>query len=77
MANPTPMPKDPSDRTEQVTFTVVPEWIERADKIAHALSQPPAIVTVTRTEVLRAALGRGLDVLEASIPKPARKGGRS
>jgi hypothetical protein len=70
MPAPAMAPKEASDRTDQVTFKVVPEWIERADKIARALSQPPAIVTVTRTEVLRAALGRGLDVLEEETPAP-------
>jgi len=73
MANSNPMPKDPSDRTEQVTFKVIPEWVERAERIARALSQPPALTTITRTEILRAALGKGLDVLEATVAPPPAK----
>lgn len=67
MAAPQMPPKEASDRTEQVTFKVIPEWIERAEKIAKSLSAPPAITETTKTEVLRAALGRGLDVIEEEI----------
>lgn len=67
MPSPDMAPKEASDRTEQVTFKVAPEWVERAEKIAKMLSAPPAITETTKTEVLRAALGRGLEVLEDEI----------
>ena len=66
-----PMPRPQSDNTTQVAFKVPDEWIERADVLASALST--GISSVTRTEILRAALGRGLAAIEEETPAPKRK----
>jgi hypothetical protein len=64
------MPRPLSENTTQVAFKIPDEWLERAEILARALS---GIATVTKTEVLRAALGRGLDVLEEETKKRPRK----
>jgi hypothetical protein len=65
------MPRPQSENSEQVAFKIPETWLERADALATALSRP-GISNVTRTEILRAALGRGLAVLEEETPKPRR-----
>jgi hypothetical protein len=52
------------------------EIIARVERLAAALSRPGA--EVSRSAAARAALLRGLDVLEAEagIAKPAQKGGK-
>ena len=62
----TPMPREQSENTTQVAFKIPEDWIERADVLARALST--GISSVTRTEILRAALGRGLAVIEEETP---------
>jgi hypothetical protein len=67
------MPKPPSENTTQVAFKIPDQWLDRAEVLAVALSRP-GISTVTKTEILRAALARGLDVLEEETPaKPRAK----
>lgn len=68
---PTTMPKPLSENTTQVAFKVPDAWLERAEVLAKALSRP-GISTVTKTEILRAALARGLDVLEEETPAKPR-----
>jgi hypothetical protein len=46
-----------------VAFKIPETWLDRAGKLAKALSRP-GISTVTKTEVLRAAMGVGLAALE-------------
>jgi hypothetical protein len=65
-------PKPLSENTTQVAFKIPDEWLDRAEVLAAALSRP-GISTVTKTEILRAALGRGLDVLEEETPKPRKR----
>jgi hypothetical protein len=60
------MPRPLSENTTQIAFKIPDEWIERAEVLAQALS---GIATVTKTEVLRHALGRGLDLLEEDTKK--------
>jgi len=67
------MPRPQSENTTQIAFKIPDGWLERADVLASALSRP-GISIVTRTEILRAALGRGLSALEEETPKP--RGGR-
>jgi len=64
-------PREQSENTTQVAFKIPDEWIERAEVLAHALSRP-GISTVTKTEILRAALGRGLTELEHETKAPPR-----
>ncbi len=73
MSTATQMPPKPlSENTTQVAFKIPDSWLERAEVLAIALSRP-GISTVTKTEILRAALGRGLDVLEEETPAPKRR----
>ena len=65
------MPRPQSENTTPVGFKIPDEWIERAEKLAVALSTD--VAAVTKTEVLRAALGRGLTALEEETPAQKRK----
>jgi hypothetical protein len=54
------------------------EALERLDRIAEALSNRAVGVTMNRSMVVRVAVGRGIDTLEAELglskrPKPKRK----
>ncbi len=64
-----PRPKDPN-KDGQVTIALSAEWLEEAEQIALAKSEPG--LSVTRADVLRMAIRRGLDVL-ASDAKKGRK----
>jgi len=68
MAHPVPRPK--SENTFQVAFLIPDEWRERADALAERLTPG---VRLSRSDVLRLALGRGLDALDAEHPKTSRK----
>ena len=59
-----PMPRAPSDSV-QLAIRVPTPWLKRFDKLAAALSRPG--IGVTRTDAVRAAIARGLEVLEAEI----------
>jgi hypothetical protein len=65
------MPRPPSENTFQVTFKIPDAWIAQADALASAMSRPG--LTITRTDALRQALAKGLDVLGAEIKKAGRK----
>jgi predicted DNA-binding protein len=59
-----------TDKQEQQVQTAirVPEsWLDRLDKIAERMSRPG--VRITRTEALRDALYRGIEVIEADGKK--------
>ena len=76
MANPTTMPRPKSDKDSQVTITLPGSWLEEAEHIAEARSEPG--LSITRADVLRMAMRRGLDVLNEALPKTrGAKGGRS
>jgi len=47
----------------QVAIRVPREWLDRASHLVPGLSRPG--IEVTRSDVLRAALAKGLDALEA------------
>jgi hypothetical protein len=73
MANtPVPRPKDPQ-KDGSVTIAMSNEWLDEAERIAAAKSEPG--LSVTRADVLRMAIRRGLDALLAETPgvKPAPK----
>ena len=61
------MPRKPSDNTVAVSLRIPPEWNELADALAERESG--TVARVTRTEMLRHALGVGLQKL--------KKGGKS
>jgi hypothetical protein len=69
------------EKTVQVAVRIPESWIARADKLTGRLTMTPEI-QVNRTDVLRAAIGRGLDALENQYGAPpteptadAQKGG--
>jgi hypothetical protein len=65
------MPRPKSEKDSQVTIVLAGEWLDEAQKIAEAKSEPG--LAVTRADVLRMAIRRGLDVLQAEVPKRGRK----
>lgn len=71
MANPQTMPRPKSEKDSQVTIVLSGDWLEEAQKVADAMGQPG--LSVTRSDVLRIAIRRGLDLLQAEIKKGGRK----
>jgi hypothetical protein len=63
-----PMPRERGPNTVQITILVTPETRDDADRLARRMSKPG--IPVTRTDVLRAAVLRGLDALGAEHPDP-------
>lgn len=59
----TSMPRSPSDNTVQVAIRVPQAWLDEADRLVRERAEPGA--TLTRTDVLRAAMGVGLRVQSA------------
>jgi hypothetical protein len=74
MANPAAMPR-PKDaqKDAQVTIVLSGAWLEEAERIAAAKSEPGLVVT--RADVLRMAIRRGLDSLAADLSKPRGRRG--
>jgi hypothetical protein len=68
------MPREKGPHTVQLTILVMPETRELADKLARQLSKPG--ILVTRTDVLRAAVLRGLEAMAAEHPAVAAEGKR-
>lgn len=52
----------PESESTQITLRVPDAWLERADALRGKLRAPG--ITVTRTDVLRIALARGLAAIE-------------
>lgn len=71
MANATTMPRPKSDKDSQVTIVLPGAWLEEAQQIASAKSEPGLVIT--RSDVIRMALRRGLDSLTADESKAKRK----
>lgn len=61
MAATSTMARPQSENTFQVAFKIPEAWVEMADELAEAMSRPG--ISTTRTDALRAALYRGLEVL--------------
>lgn len=72
MGNPITMPRAKSDKDSQVTIVLSGDWLEEARRIAEAKSEPG--LAVTRADVLRIAIRRGLDFLRAEIPPTKARG---
>lgn len=58
------MPRPTSENTFQVSFTIPPAIVEAADREAERLRRASPGTTTTRTEVLRAALIRGMNLAQ-------------
>lgn len=66
------VPRPPSANDTSIAIRLPEAWLRRADALIESLSTPG--ITVTRSDVLRAALAHGFEVLEARrdgvAPKP-------
>lgn len=60
------MTRKKSDNTFQVAFRIPAEWLTRADALAEAQSKtvPDGFASITRTDIIRSAIARGLAALE-------------
>jgi hypothetical protein len=73
------MPRPASPNGSSVTLRLRETYLERADALVAFLSERAGLgVALTRSDVLRAAIAQGLEVLEAqrdakSPPKKSRK----
>jgi len=67
------MPRQKSGNDEQVALRLPKDWTDRADSLRDRGVVAERGVVVTRSDVLRAAIARGLDALEREADKPARK----
>jgi hypothetical protein len=71
MANKRSMPRPKSDKDASVTIVLAGAWLEDAQQLVADLSQPG--MSVTRADVLRLALRKGLDALQAETAKHPSK----
>lgn len=65
--------RPPSGNDEQIALRLPAEWIERADRLRESSVLAKEGVGVTRSDVLRAAIARGLASLEDEAKKSPRK----
>jgi hypothetical protein len=65
------MPRPPSENTTQIALRIPDDWIARADALIPWITRPG--ISATRTDVLRAAIARGLDALEADRREESKK----
>ncbi len=70
MAPPT-MPRPKSENDTQATLTLPSGWLDEAEHLAKGMRQPG--LTVTRSDVLRMALRRGLDGLTEDAAKKRKR----
>lgn len=63
--------RPPTGNDEQIAIRVSKDDLARAERLQDRLAPPG--VSVNRSDVLRAALRRGLDVLESEHAAPAKK----
>jgi len=66
-----PVARPPSDNSTQIAIRIPDAWLERADALRPKLGEPG--FSVTRTDIVRAALARGLVALEAEALDRERK----
>jgi uncharacterized membrane protein len=55
----------------QTPLRIPKEWVAEADELAKLMARPG--FSSTRSEVLRAAIAKGLAVLRAELPSTTRK----
>ncbi len=65
------VPRPKSDLDSQVTIVLPGEWLEQAEGLARGRSRPG--LNVTRSDVLRMALRKGLDALAAEDKSERRR----
>jgi hypothetical protein len=70
------MPRPKTDNDQQIAIRVPKEWLDRAQALVPHLASPG--ISVTRTDVIRVALLRGLEALEETrdaktTKKPTKK----
>jgi hypothetical protein len=65
------MPRPRSPNVVQVTVLIPEDVSDRAEALGERMA--PAGVTLSRAEVLRAAILRGLDALEADSPPEGKR----
>lgn len=70
MTSPATMPRAKSDKDSQVTVNLPGSWLEEAQGLAETRSEPG--LAVTRADVLRMAIRRGLDELAARTGAAAK-----
>jgi hypothetical protein len=74
---PSGVARPPSENSSQIAIRLPEEWLTRADALAPWITRPG--IAATRSDVLRAAIARGLESLEAEratdakSKKPAKK----
>jgi hypothetical protein len=66
-----PRPKGPNDTP--LSVNIPGGWSEEVDRLMETMSQPG--MEITRSDVIRMALRRGLDALKAEHPEKRRRGG--
>ena len=71
MGNPMRVPRPKSDLDSQVTIVLPGDWLEQAEGMARTRSRPG--MSVTRSDVLRMALRKGLDALAAEDKAEKRR----
>ncbi len=65
------MGRPATDNDSQLAIRVPGDWLTRADALAPLVARPG--ILVTRSDVLRAAMARGLDALEAERKGKAKR----
>jgi hypothetical protein len=68
------VPRKPSENTTQIAIRVPDAWLDRCDVLIPWISRPG--INMTRTDIMRAALARGLEALEqerAAESKPRKR----
>ncbi len=72
MAQSATMPRAKSEKDASVTIALPGSWLEEAEEILKARPSEPGLM-LTRADILRMAIRRGLDSLAADQAKPSRK----
>jgi hypothetical protein len=65
------MPRPKSDKDSQVTIVLPGAWLDEAQALADARSEPG--MSFTRSDILRMAMRRGLDELTEEKPRPRKR----
>lgn len=65
------MPRPKGENDDQASFTLPGAWVVEVDELAKTLSQPGA--KRTRSDVMRMALRRGIDVLRSEAKSAKAK----
>jgi Arc/MetJ-type ribon-helix-helix transcriptional regulator len=63
-----PRPKGPNDTP--LSVNIPGEWSEEVERLVETMAQPG--MAVTRSDIIRMALRRGLDALKTEHPEPRR-----